>query len=300
MRHILSLTKRNILLFFRDRLAVFFSFLSTIVLVALYFLFIGRMFANGIEQSPESAAVIFPDGGVNFLVYIQMMAGVLILNSMSLTIGVFSTAAKDFETRRVDNFLLTRAKQHELLLSYTVSGFIVSFALNLFTWLLSFLLIGVLTGFFLSFGTFMMGVVILIAASAISCALMLLVTALVRSSTAMGVIGGIAGTFLGFLCGIYMPYSGLGGGTAAAGSFLPYTHLTIWMKRTLLNDALTQLQVPAEANEFMMRDIFSAANVGFAGIDKVPLAVMLGLCGVFAVLCFGAAWLVLKRRITKK
>jgi len=231
MNHIRALIKRNILLFMRDRSAVFFSFLSTIILVALYFLFIAQMYRQGIGSG---AGNMFSDSAKNFLIYLQMMAGVLILNSMSLSMGVYSTIAKDFESKRVDNFLLTPLHRTELLVSYLVSGFLVSLTLNLLTWIISAVLIGLLTGYFVAFSTILMAIVILLIASAISSAIMLLITALVHSSTAIGVIGSIAGTFLGFLCGIYIPYSNLGATTEKIGSVLPYTHLTIWMKQTLL------------------------------------------------------------------
>ena len=40
MNDILVLTKRNIKIYLRDKAAVFFSFLSIIILLALYFLFL--------------------------------------------------------------------------------------------------------------------------------------------------------------------------------------------------------------------------------------------------------------------
>jgi len=294
MKHVFALTKRNILLFLRDKLSVFFSFMSTIILVLLYFLFIAKSYTSGILDQTE-----LPSKDANFLVYLQMMAGVLILNSMSLTIGVFSTVAKDFETRRIDNFFTTPVSVSGLLLSYLSAAFIVSFALNVFTWIGSALLIGILTGYFVSFGTVMMGIVILVFASVVSCAIMLLVTTLVRSSTAMGVIGGIAGTFFGFLCGIYMPYSGLGKTTEAVGSCLPYTHLTIWMKQTLLSDAFSKLSLTEEGKDMLMGEFFSAKNIGFCGFD-VSLPVMLVFCGVFALICRALAWYLLNKRIVKR
>ena len=287
MNHVMSMTRRNISLFLRDRSAVFFSFLSAIILVALYFLFIARMYTQDMDGGPAS----------NFLVYLQMMAGVLILNSMSLSMGAFSTVAKDFENRRVDNFLLTPLRRTELLISYLAGGFLVSFILNILTWIISALLIGVLTGYFVSAGAILMGIVILLAASAISAAIMLLVTSLVRSSAAIGVISGIAGTFFGFLCGIYMPFSSLGPTTEKVGSVLPFTHLVIWMKQTLLADAFRQLSLPAGAKAPILT-AFSAENIGFVGL-RASLPAMLIFCGVFALLCLAAAWYLLKRRMAK-
>ena len=293
MNRTIALTKRNILLFLRDRSAVFFSFLSTIIVVALYFLFIAKLYSEGLS---ENAGGVFSQKATDFMVYLQMMAGVLILNSMSLSVGVFSTAAKDFESRRIDSFLLSPLPGASLLASYLAAGFLVSFLLNLFTWAASAVIIGLLTGYFVSLTVFLYAALILLAASAVSGAIMLFITALVRSSAAIGVINGIAGTFFGFLCGIYIPYSSLGSSTKAIGSFLPYSHLTIWLKQTVLASAFSQLDVPPESRGVILDEFFSAKNIGFCGLN-VPLYIMLILCGVFALACFALAWRMLRKRM---
>ncbi|MCL2343915.1 MAG: ABC transporter permease [Firmicutes bacterium] len=293
IQRVIALARRSIRLFLRDRMAVFFSFLSTLILVALYFLFIAQMFVRGMTD----AGFPLSGGAQNFLIYLQMMAGVMILNSMSLSNGVFSTIADDFKSRRVDSLLLTRAHSSELLLSQYISGLFVSFALNLLTWAAAFFLIGLLTGYWVTAGAFFAVAGILAIASLISAALMSLITALVKSPAALGVIGSLAGTFLGFLCGIYIPYSNLGKTTQAVGSVLPFTHLVIWLKRTVLTDAFHVLNVPADqANTLLSQDFFSAKSIGFLGLD-VPLWGMLIFCGVFALVCFGLAWRILSRRI---
>ncbi|GHV02235.1 ABC transporter [Clostridia bacterium] len=291
---IVSLTRRNVKLFLRDKAAVFFSFLSTLIMVALYFLFIAKIYSTSLAEGAG-----FTDGkAADFLIYLQMMAGVLILNSMSLSMGVFGVIAKDFETKRVDGFLLTPVKARQLTVSYYVAAFIVSLVLNVLTWIASAVLIGALTGHWIGAGAFLAVFGILAAASLVSCSLMLFVTVLVKSSVAIGVIGGISGTFFGFLCGIYMPYSNLGKGAKIVGSYLPFTHLTIWLKQTVLNDAFGLLNIAGELKDAMMSDYFTAASVGFSGIDA-PLWVMLIACGVFALGCLIAASIILKRRIER-
>ena len=290
-----ALTARNVKLFMRDKAALFFSFLSTLILVALYFLFIARIYSDSLSRD----AGFFGDAKAkNFLVYAQMMAGVLILNSMSLTTGVFNIIARDFESRKADSFLLTPARAREIISAYFAAGFFVSFSLNMLTWIVSYILIGAATGYWLAFTTFLVVAGIIAFASLVSGALMILITSLIKSPAAVGVIGGISGTFLGFLCGIYMPYSNLGKGMEAAGSVLPFTHLTVWLKRAVLGDALGQLDITGELKEVIIGDYFSAKSVGFLTIPA-PLWVMLLFCGVFAVVCLILAAWVLRRRIDK-
>lgn len=299
MKNILTLTKRNVKLFIRDKATVFFSFLSTLIVVALYFLFIAKIYTAGMDDTQAGGIPMSLDGNAkNFIVYLQMMAGVLVLNSMSLATGVFSTIAKDFEDKRTDSFLLTPAKTHELLLSYFSTGFLVSFGINLFTWILSFSIIGLATGFWVAFGTFFMVILVLLIASLISCSIMLLVTTLAKSSTAIGVISGIAGTFCGFLCGIYMPYGNLGEGVKAVGSLLPFSHLTVWLKQVVLDDAFLQVGITGPFKEILYRDYFSATSIGFCNLSA-PLWLMVLLSGIIGILCLTVSFVLLSKRIKR-
>ena len=45
----IAFTRRNLLVFFRDRTAVFFSLLSSLIIVGLYVLFLGDTWASNFE-----------------------------------------------------------------------------------------------------------------------------------------------------------------------------------------------------------------------------------------------------------
>ena len=292
MRTVFLFTRRSIQLFLRDKATVFFSFLSTLIILALYFLFIGKSYADGMS---ETLGGLLSADETYSIVYIQMIVGVLVLDSLSLSIGAFTTIAYDFENRRVDSFLLTPIKSSQLLVAYFSGGFIVSFILNVFTWLLSILVIGVAFGYWVSIATILTVTAILIFASVISCTLMLLFTALVKSSSAIGVFSGVAGTFFGFLCGIYMPYELLGKGVERVGSVLPLTHITIWLKQIVLNDAFEKLSI-TDGFQQPLLEVFSALNIGFVGID-IPLSGMLVYTAVIALAALLIAGIVVKRRL---
>ncbi|GHV34601.1 ABC transporter permease [Clostridia bacterium] len=291
---ITTLTRRSVTLYLRDKQAVFYSFLSTIILIALYFLFIAGIYASSFD---EAAPGLFTKEAQYFIIYMQMMAGVLVLNSVSLALGVFGTVAKDFETRRTDSFMLTKATPSQLQISYFAAAYIVSFVMNLLTWLVSLVLIFEVTGYAVSVAAILVSIGVLAVCSLLSCSLMLFVTALVKSSTAIGVINGIAGTFLGFLCGIYLPYGNLGKTAEMIGSVLPFTHLIIWLKQTVLKSAFVQVSVPSDLTDMILGEFFSAESVGFLSFD-IPLLVMVCYAAVFAGACLVAAVLLQKRRLT--
>lgn len=297
MNNILVLTKRNLKLFLRDRAMVFFSFLSTLILVMLYFLFIAKIYTAGMDNPDAGGiAMSLSQNSKNFIVYLQMMAGVLVLNSMSLATGAFSTIAKDFENKRIDNLLLTPAKTHEIILSYFMVGLIASFVINMFTWIISFLIIGIATGYWLGIGAFLMVLIVLFVASLVSCSIMILVASFIKSVAAIGIFNGVSGTFFGFLCGIYMPYSNLGEATKAVGSLLPFSHLTVWLKNVVLTDAFSQLGITGEFKDILFRDYFSAGSIGFCGLSA-PIWSMVLFSAAFGLLCLIASYVIMQKKI---
>jgi len=296
MSAVTTLTKRNLRLFLREKRAVFLSFLSALIVIALYFLFLAKVYKNGMNGTVDGDAISIADGAKSFIVYLQMMAGVTILNSMSLAVGAFSVISKDFENKHIDCLLLTPVRIHETIVSYFATGFIASFAINVFAWGLSIAVIGIGTGYWLSAGSFAYSLFVLFVSSLVSCSFMLLVTVLIKSSSALGVVNGVSGTFFGFLCGIYIPFDSLGEATKAVGSVLPFSHLTIWLKRVALDDAFGQVGISGEVKNILYRNYFSAENIGFLS-HPAPLRLMVFLSVMLGLLCLAVSCILLNRRI---
>ena len=296
MKNILALTKRNCLLFIRSKQVVFSSLLSSIILIALYFLFIGHLYSQGFNEIMGSN---LSSEQINAMIYIQMIMGVLVINSVSLSTGMFTFMARDLETQKTNAFMLTKAKAVEITLSYLISALIVSFLLNFLTLIVSVIIIGASTSIWLGAGAFFAIVGVMIITSIIGCAIMLLITSLVRSSIAIGVISGFLGTILGFLCGIYMPHSNMGKGAVYVGSFLPFTHLTIWLKQIALGNIFNQIGIPNEIRNSILQDGFSASNIGLCGAN-IPLWGMILMSVAFALLCFAVSIVILIRMFKKQ
>ncbi len=291
MKNILSLIKRNCLLFIRSSQVVLSSLMSGGILIILYFLFIANLYSNGFN---EATGLMLTSKQINAAIYTQMIMGVLVINSISLSTGMFTFMARDLETRKTEAFLLTKAKPFQIAMSYLISAIIVSYAINFLILVISFIVIGILTGVWISFLTFLAVSGVLIIVTLAGCAIMLFITSIVRSSVAVGVISGLIGTILGFLCGIYMPYSNMGKGAMYVGSFLPITHFVIWLKQIALGDILSQFGINNELSKTIQKEAFSASNIGLCGAN-LPLWLMIVLGIVFSIGCFILSMFIISR-----
>lgn len=254
MYDLMSLIKRNTLTFIRDKAAVFFSFLSVIILLALYFLFIGRQYTSGLDM--------IDDNMKTFLSISVIMGGVLVINTVSLALGIMGNIITDLQYKKLDAFLVTPVKRYKIILSYYLTAIMITSILTLLMWLLTVLYVGISSGYWYSFLTILKVSGLLVFYTFISATLMIFLTTILKSVNAFGALSGILGTFIGFMSGIYMPLSVLGKSMVYVASLVPFTHMTILLKQILLKEPYALL--PGEAVEGI--SIFYGTNeVGILG-----------------------------------
>ena len=254
MYDLMSLVKRNTLTFIRDKAAVFFSFLSVIILLALYFLFIGRQYTSGLDM--------IDDNMKTFLSISVIMGGVLVINTVSLALGIMGNIITDLQYKKLDAFLVTPVKRYKIILSYYLTAIMITSILTLLMWLLTVLYVGISSGYWYSFLTILKVSGLLVFYTFISATLMIFLTTILKSVNAFGALSGILGTFIGFMSGIYMPLSVLGKSMVYVASLVPFTHMTILLKQILLKEPYALL--PGEAVEGI--SIFYGTNeVGILG-----------------------------------
>lgn len=254
MYDLMSLIKRNTLTFIRDKAAVFFSFLSVIILLALYFLFIGRQYTSGLDM--------IDDNMKTFLSISVIMGGVLVINTVSLALGIMGNIITDLQYKKLDAFLVTPVKRYKIILSYYLTAIMITSVLTLLMWLLTVLYVGISSGYWYSFLTILKVSGLLVFYTFISATLMIFLTTILKSVNAFGALSGILGTFIGFMSGIYMPLSVLGKSMVYVASLVPFTHMTILLKQILLKEPYALL--PGEAVESI--SVFYGTNeVGILG-----------------------------------
>ena len=289
MYNMLALIKRNIKVFLRDRAALFFSFLSVIILLSLYFLFLGKQYTSGSEFDSISEELrLFLGVGV-------IMGGVLVINTVSLSLGVMGTIVSDLETRRLEGFMVTPVERYKVILSYFISSVLVTFVLSLMMWILTVLYNGFASGYWYSLETILVSSLLLLFYTFISSALMLFLVTLIKSQNAFGALAGVLGTVIGFMSGIYMPLVVLGKGMVNIASLMPFTHMTVLLKQVLLKEAYAAVPEPL-ANA--LEEPYGTLNIGVFGIDIPMIYLMIG-CFFIAMVLLLLAYRNMNKKMVK-
>jgi len=276
MYDLVSLVKRHTLAFLRDKTAVFFSFLSVIILLALYFLFIGRQYTSDLPD-------VVSEGTKIFLSVSVIMGGVLVINTVSLALGVMGNIITDLQFKKLDAFLVTPIKRYKIILSYYMTSIMVTSVLTLSMWILTVLYVGVVGGHWYSLLTIMQVSGLIVFFTFISASLMIFLTTILKSVNAFGALSGVLGTLIGFMSGIYMPLFVLGKSMAYVASVIPFTHMTILLKQVLLKEPYALLPDAVAQNISLF---YGTNEIGVFGQTVAMIWLMLGSLSISMLLLF--------------
>jgi multidrug/hemolysin transport system permease protein len=199
MGAVCKLVSRNIKLYFRDKSAVFFSLLSVLIIIMLYVLFLRNTNADMMKRYSEDTT------GINWLVNSWIMAGVIVVNSVTITLAVFGTMVKDQEEKRLDGFLVAPISRITLVLGYLLSAWIIGMIMTVITFTLAQIYIIADGGKLLPFIS-IMKVIGLIALNVLSgSAMVFFIVCFIKTSKAFTALTAVLGVLIGFVTGVYIP-----------------------------------------------------------------------------------------------
>jgi multidrug/hemolysin transport system permease protein len=222
---ILALASRNIRIYIRNRMSVFFSFLSVIIIIALYVLFLGKVQADGIRRAVGDIQGIRP------LVDSWIMAGLLSVNAVTVTLGVLGTMVFDIEYKRFPDFVVSPISRASVVVSYLVSAWVIGLLFSLMALAAGELYIVSGGGSLLSLKDMLIVVGMLALAVVSSSSIMYLLASFLRSASAFGTLSTLLGTLIGFITGVYVPLGILPNAVQRFVVLVPFSHSAAMLRQ---------------------------------------------------------------------
>jgi multidrug/hemolysin transport system permease protein len=254
MKNIKSLTKRNLLLFFRDKATVFFSFLSVIIILGLYILFLSDLQVQSVEE------VVGKIEGIKPLVNSWVMAGLIAVSTVTLSLGALGVVVADRENNAMNDFLVAPIKREQVFLSYLLSSIIIAMIISLTLFVIAEIYIISSGGTVLTIIP-MLKVIGIIALCVLSSSLlMLFVISFLKSEQSVGVLGTIVGTMIGFLTGAYVPMGIMPKGIQIVSNVIPVSQGASLLRKIFLekplNDVFTDSKALSEYSKMQGIDLY--------------------------------------------
>ena len=226
----INFTKRNLLVFFRDKSSVFFSLLSVFIIIGLYALFLGDVWTNSFSDLV----------GVRYMMDSWIVAGLLAVTSVTATMGAFGIMVEDKTKMIIKDIHSSPIARGNIAGGYIFSAFIVGVIMCLVTLILTELYILANGGILLS-GTALVKVLGLIILSAFSNTTMVLfIVSFFKSNSAFATASTIIGTMIGFLTGIYIPVGTLPDAVQWVIKVFPPSHSAALLRQVMMADPLSK------------------------------------------------------------
>ncbi len=234
----INFTKRNLLVFFKDKASVFFSLLSAFIIIGLYALFLGDVWTESLSDLT----------GVRYLMDSWIVAGLLAVTSVTTTMGAFGTMVDDKKKKIIKDIHSSPIPRASIAGGYIFSAFVIGVIMCLVTLVLAEIYI-VANGGALLGGVTLVKVLGLILLSTFSNTTMVLfVVSFFNSSNAFATASTIIGTIIGFLTGIYIPIGSLPEAVQWVIKVFPPSHSAALLRQVMMADPLaaTFAGIPAE------------------------------------------------------
>lgn len=263
-----ELISRNRKVYTRDRLAFFMSFLSVIILILVYQIFLGKIQLDAIKAALRSNTV---SSDTIHMVNYWLIAGLTTIISMTSTLGAFGVMVSDKEKKLNEDFKVSPISNIKIELSYAIFAVLFGIVMTMFSCIFA---IGIFNGFnsLLEYSAMdyltILGIVSL--GTVLSAAMILPILAFIHTSSAFTTLSTIVGTFIGFISGVYLSIGSVEKALQQVMTWFPLTQINSLLKQVLMKGSIAK--VFDKANEATVSNYKESYGVVLRNADGERLS----------------------------
>lgn len=226
-----ALLIRNLRVYFRDKASVFFSLLSVIIIILLYALFLGDVWAD--------SSIFAGAKGARNLMDNWLMAGLLAVVSVTSTMGAFGIMVDDKARKIIKDFYSSPLSRPGLTGGYILSAFLIGLLMSLITAVFAILYIIARGGAFPPLMALAKTAGLILISTLSNTSIVLFLVSFINSANAFSTASTLIGTLIGFLTGIYMPIGQLPPAVQTLIKFVPTSHAAALFRQVLMEKPLS-------------------------------------------------------------
>jgi multidrug/hemolysin transport system permease protein len=276
----ITFTKRNLMVFFKDKSSVFFSLLSSFIIIGLYILFLGDVWTNSFDGIDNAREIM--DNWI--------MAGLISVTSLTTTMGAFGTMINDKTTKIQKDFYCSPLKRISLGGGYILSAFIIGIIMSIVTLAFAEIYIVIEGGSLISFAALLKTLLLIVFSTFMNTSMMFFMVSFFSSQNAFATASTILGTLIGFLTGIYLPIGTLPEAVQFVIKIFPPSHSAVLFRQVMMEEAMAEgfLNVPEDIVMGIKKQLGVKFNFGDTIVTKTASVIIVAAVGVlfftFAVL----------------
>lgn len=291
MSVVLAIVGRNLRIFFRDGLNVFFSLLGAVILFGLYTLFLGNLQTNDLAEALPGSTT----EDVQAYVDSWMFAGIVLITTVTTGLGALAVVVDDDQSGRFRDFLVAPLRRGQLVLGYLLSAVVVAVLLSLLVLAISIAYLGLVRGTWLTLPAIGRIVAIVVLSCIAFTSISALIVSFVRTNGAFSGLATIVGTVLGFIAAAYIPIGAFPEAVASVVAALPFAQAGMLLRREFSDETLAVITAEAPGAEESLR--------AFYGLDltvgdwSVPAPFVVALLVAITIVCTALSAVRIRSRI---
>lgn len=241
MRKYIGLTKRNLLIYFKDYQSILFSMITPIIVFVLYILFLKDTFVSPIKNATIGLEQWILDEDINMFVNGLLLTGILGTTMITVPYNCLITIIRDRENKIDYDISATPIRRNQIVLSYFTASALSAFIMAAIILTGGLCIMGAQGTLYLGGKDVaaLYGITFLGAVSATS--LFMIVVLFFKTSSASGAFLGILSAACGFVIGAYIPISQFSEGVQTFCNVFPGSGITILYRNSLLNPMLDKI-----------------------------------------------------------
>ena len=283
------LVKRNIKLYLKDKMTVFFSVLAPIIILLLYVLFLGKIQVDSIMGVLADYGIgdALTETDIAGLINNWMIAGLMGVSCITVCINTNMVMLRDKASGNINDMLSSPVKRWVIFLSYIISCFLITLAICLIVLILAIIYLACTGGLMLSFVSFLAILGITIISTLSAAFFMVLICSFIKTPSALAALNGILSTAIGFLIGAYLPFSMLPPAMQYIACFIPGTYSVGLFKEYFLQGYLSNLagKLPADGQIMELLEKNYSLSLDFFGIEVTTSWMTMVL--IISIIVFG-------------
>ena len=278
MAQILSLTKRNMKVFLRDKTGVFFSLLSPLLVLLLFILFLGDLQIDAVKGALESNGVIdlFPKNYSSAVAYNWLIAGVLGVSCITVSFSCLSVIILDREKGIENDYKASPVSNINVYISYILGVFLSTLLIMIIVSIAGLIFLAATNSLNMNFSNVLVLYAGIILGSFNASLFAYALTSFIKTSGAHGAFTGLICAVSGFLIGAYMPLSSFPKPIQYFCGLIPGSYSAGLCRTSLLNNYMADASSKSAELGEALNDYFSIkVNLFGNSIDQSGMFVFL-------------------------
>lgn len=267
----LGMTKRNILMFFKDKSTLFFSMLAPLIVLGLYLIFLKETYTSSIMSSLSGLEGIINAKDVDSLSNAWLLAGLLGTSCITVALNSLSVMVGDKEKKVDYDYNSSPVSSVTVVLSYFTGALINTFLIAAGILTIGLALTNISSSLYLSANDIIMAYLCAFLGCASSTLLMMVVVSFFHKASALGAFSGIISAACGFVIGAYIPISSFDTKVQWVLNIFPGSHVAGLFRNFLMNGIVNNMNsaINGVDNGIFIKEIKEAYsfNLSLFGIN---------------------------------